>query len=40
MNFSLMNSSISATSNVYWARALDACDFIPRSGGSGSCIIS
>ena len=36
MNFSFtMNSSICATSDVYWACALEAYDFFPRSGDGG-----
>ena len=41
MNFSFtMNSSVFATLDVYWARALEACDFFPRSGGGGGCLTS
>ena len=41
MNFSFtMNSSVSTTLDVYWACALEACDFFYRSGGGGGCIIS
>ena len=41
MSFSFtMNSSVSATSDVHWACALEECDFLPRSSGGGSCITS
>ena len=41
MNFSFaMNSSVSITSDVYWAHALEACDFFPKSGSGGGCIKS
>ena len=41
MNFSFtMNSSVSTTSDVYLAHALETCDFFPRSGGGGGNITS
>ena len=41
MNYSnSRNSSVFSTSNVYWAYALKACNFFPRSGGEGDCITS
>ena len=41
MNLSFtMNSSISATSDVYWAHASEACDFFPMSSSRGGCITS
>ena len=41
MNFSFtMNSSVSATLEVYSARALEACDLFPKSGGGGGYITS
>ena len=41
MNFSFTrNSSVFATSNVYWAYALETYDSFPRSGSGGDRITS
>ena len=41
MNFSFKrNSLVFATSDVYLACALEACDFFLRSNGGGDCITS
>ena len=41
MSFSFKrNSLVFATSNVYWACALETCDSFPRSGSGGDHITS
>ena len=41
MNFSFTrNSLVFALLDVYWACALETCDFFPKSGGEGDCITS
>ena len=41
MNFSfIVNSSVFATIDVYWAHALEACDFFPMSGVGGGYVTS
>ena len=41
MNFSFTRDSlVFATSDVYWACALEAYDFFPRSSGGGDYITS